>query len=217
MTTTAPKPADSNKVSARPGRGSARFAFGVLFAVNVLNYADRYVLSAILPDLKRAFNMSDFQGGLLISSFLLVYAVATLPLGVWADRGIRKNIVALCVSIWSVATVLAGFAQNLVQLFSFRSVLGIGEAGYAPASLSLLGDFFSKGSRGRVLSYWSIGTLIGAAIGVSLGGKIADTLGWRWAFYIVGIPGLIAAFLAWRLVEPARGTFDREDGSSEDT
>jgi len=211
MTTTAPKPAGGNKASARPGRGQAGFAFGVLFAVNVLNYADRYVLSAILPDIKIAFNMSDFQGGLLISSFLFVYAIATLPLGVLADRGVRKNIVALCVGIWSVATTLAGFAQNLVQLFSFRSVLGIGEAGYAPASLSLLGDFFSKQSRGRVLSYWSIGTLIGAAIGVSLGGKVADTLGWRWAFYFVGIPGLIAALLAWRIREPVRGVFDQEE------
>lgn len=216
MTTTAPKPADSNKVSARPPRGSAYFAFSVLFAVNVLNYADRYVLSAVLPAIKRAFSMSDFEGGLLISSFLLVYAVATLPLGVWADRGIRKNIVALCVSIWSVATVLAGFAQNLVQLFSFRSVLGIGEAGYAPASLSLLGDFFTKGARGRVLSYWSIGTLIGAAIGVSLGGTIADTLGWRWAFFFVGIPGLIAALLAWRIREPRRGAFDQEEDAGAD-
>lgn len=216
MTTAAPEPAQNEKASARPGRGQAYFAFGVLFAVNVLNYADRYVLSAILPDIEHAFNMSDFEGGLLISSFLLVYAVATLPLGVWADRGIRKNIVALCVGVWSVATVLAGFAQNLVQLFSFRSVLGIGEAGYAPASLSLLGDFFTKGARGRVLSYWSIGTLVGAAIGVSLGGKIADTFGWRWAFFFVGIPGLIAALLAWRTREPRRGAFDQEDGGTDE-
>jgi MFS family permease len=178
--------------------------------VNVLNYADRYVLSAILPSIKHDFNMSDLQGGLLLSSFLLVYAVATLPLGIWADRGIRKNIVALCVGIWSVATALAGFTQNLVQLFSMRAILGIGEAGYAPASLSLLGDFFSRGQRGRVLSYWSIGALVGAAIGVALGGRIADQFGWRWAFYIVGIPGMIAAFLAWRIAEPARGTFDSE-------
>lgn len=213
MTTTAPKPAEKMDRSSRPSRGQAGFAFGVLFAVNVLNYADRYVLSAILPDIKRAFNMSDFQGGLLISSFLLVYAVATLPLGVLADRGIRKNIVALCVGLWSFATSLAGFAQTLVQLFSLRSVLGIGEAGYAPASLSLLGDFFPKSSRGRVLSFWSIGTLLGAAIGVSLGGKVADTLGWRWAFYIVGIPGLVAALLAWRMREPARGVFDHDDTS----
>ena len=214
MTTVAPKTTNDRKYSLRPTRRQAGFAFTVLFVVNVLNYADRYVLSAILPRIKVEFNMSDFQGGLLISSFLIVYAVATLPLGVWADRGIRKNIVALCVGIWSVATALAGFTQNLPQLFSMRSILGIGEAGYAPASLSLLGDFFSKASRGRVLSFWSIGTLIGAAIGVALGGLVADTLGWRWAFYIVGIPGLIFAFLAWRMREPARGVFDSESGEA---
>lgn len=212
MTTVAPKTTNERKYSLRPTKRQAGFAFAVLFIVNVLNYADRYVLSAILPSIKAEFNLSDFEGGLLISSFLIVYAVATLPLGVWADRGIRKNIVALCVGLWSVATALAGFTQNLLQLFSMRSILGIGEAGYAPASLSLLGDFFSKASRGRVLSFWSIGTLVGAAIGVALGGRVADTLGWRWAFYIVGIPGLIVAFLVWRMREPARGVFDSESG-----
>lgn len=210
MTILAPKPMKKRPVSFRPTKGQAGFAFTVLLLVNILNYADRYVLSAILPSIKHDFHMTDFEGGLLISSFLLVYAVATLPLGVWADRGIRKNIVTLCVGIWSVATALAGFTQNLWQLFSMRAILGIGEAGYAPASLSLLGDFFSKARRGRVLSYWSIGTLIGAAIGVALGGHVADTLGWRWAFYIVGIPGLIVAFLAWRIREPMHGAFDNE-------
>src|SRR5207302_10310900 len=130
--------------------------------------------------------------GLLGSSFLLVYAFATLPLGIWADRGVRKNIISLCVGIWSVATVLAGFTHNFVQLFSVRAVLGIGEAGYGPATLSLLGDFFSKARRGRILSYWSSGTLLGAAIGFTLGGLVGQVFGWRWAFYIVGIPGLIA-------------------------
>ncbi len=211
MTTVAPGPTRRSRIFPKPTRWQARWAFTVLFTVNVLNYADRYVLSAILPSIKRDFQISDFQSGLLISSFLIVYAVATLPLGIWADRSIRKNIVALCVGIWSVATTLAGFAQNLVQLFSMRSILGIGEAGYAPASLSLLGDFFARTKRGRILSYWSVGTLIGAAIGVALGGRIADTLGWRWAFYIVGIPGLIAAFAAWRLKEPARGAFDQDE------
>jgi MFS family permease len=214
MTTVTPKPAKSNKIFTTATKRQAGFAFAVLFIVNILNYADRYVLSAVLPSIKSDFNMSDFQGGLLISSFLLVYAVATLPLAVWADRSIRKNIVALCVGIWSLSTAVAGFAQNLFQLFSLRAILGIGEAGYAPASLSLLGDFFSRSRRARVLSYWSIGTLIGAAIGVALGGRVADTLGWRWAFYIVGIPGLIAAFMAWRITEPARGSFDYEDSQS---
>ena len=212
--TTAPVKETRKKRLARPSRGQARFAFTILLIINILNYADRYVLSAVLPQIKHEFNMTDFQGGLLISSFLVVYAVATLPIGIWADRGIRKNIVAICVAIWSVATTFAGFTRNLFQLFSMRSILGIGEAGYAPASLSLLGDFFSKGHRGRVLSFWSIGTLLGAAIGVSLGGRVADTLGWRWAFYIVGIPGLIAAFLAWRMKEPERGVFDSEEVAS---
>src|SRR5712691_9466479 len=217
MTIVAPEPAKSSKAPIQPTRSHARFAFTVLLIVNVLNYADRYVLSAVLPSIKHDFNLSDFEGGLLISSFLIVYALATLPLGVWADRGIRKNIVALCVGIWSLSTALAGFTQNLIQLFSMRSILGIGEAGYAPASLSLLGDFFSRAQRARVLSFWSIGTLLGAAIGVSLGGLVADTLGWRWAFYIVGIPGLIAAFLAWRITEPARGTFDKASEDMEDS
>ena len=213
MTTVAPAP-EKKTHSLRPTRGQARFAFTVLLTVNILNYADRYVLSSILPAIKKEFGMTDFQSGLLISSFLLVYAIATLPLGVWADRGIRKNIVAICVGIWSVSTALAGFTHNLIQLFSMRSILGIGEAGYAPASLSLLGDFFDKSRRGRILSYWSVGTLVGAAIGVTLGGRVADALGWRWAFYIVGIPGLIAAFLAWRILEPQRGVFDRENGEN---
>lgn len=213
MASIAPKQPAKQVNFLKPTSRQAGFAFAVLFSVNILNYADRYVLSAVLPRIQREFAMTDFQGGLLISSFLLVYAIAALPLGVSADRGVRKNIVAICVGIWSLATALAGFSRNLLQLFSMRSILGIGEAGYAPASLSLLGDFFSKGQRARVLSYWSIGTLVGAAIGVSLGGLIADTLGWRWAFYVVGIPGLIAALLAWRIHEPARGVFDTDNNA----
>jgi MFS transporter, Spinster family, sphingosine-1-phosphate transporter len=195
----------------RTSRGQARFAFTILFIINILNYADRYVLPAILPKIQHDLALNNTESGLLGSSFLLVYALATLPIGIWADRGIRKNIVAFCVGIWSVATMLAGFTQNFIQLFSVRAVLGIGEAGYGPASLSLLGDLFPKTNRGRILSYWSAGTLIGAAIGVTLGGLVANALGWRWAFYLVGIPGLIMAFLAWRLAEPERGAFDHED------
>jgi MFS transporter, Spinster family, sphingosine-1-phosphate transporter len=201
----------------QPTRGQARFAFTVLLIINILNYADRYVLSAVLPKIHADLGLNSLEEGLLGSSFLFVYAIATLPLGVWADRSVRKNIVGLCVGIWSFATVLAGMARTFLQLFLVRSVLGIGEAGYAPASLSLLGDYFPKGHRGRILSYWSMGTLIGAAIGFTLGGLIADALGWRWAFYVVGIPGLICAFLAWRMAEPARGAFDEEEQQGADT
>ena len=199
----------------RPTRGQARFAFTILLLINILNYADRYVLPAVLPKIHAELGLSRPEEGLLGSSFLFVYALATLPLGVWGDRSVRKNIVALCVGIWSVATVLAGVARNFVQLFIVRSVLGIGEAGYAPASLSLLGDYFARARRGRILSYWSMGTLVGAAIGFTMGGLVADHFGWRWAFFLVGIPGLVCALLAWRMAEPARGAFDEHEEGAE--
>lgn len=204
----------------KPTRSQAYYAFTILFIINILNYADRYVLPAILPkiaDPKQGLGLSPFEQGLLGSSFLIVYGIATLPLGVWADRSVRKNIVALCVAIWSVATTVAGVTRSFVQLFGVRAVLGIGEAGYAPASLSLLGDFFPRAQRGRILSYWSSGTLLGAAIGFTFGGLIADTLGWRFAFLMVGVPGLIAAFLAWRILEPIRGAYDVGDESAKDS
>lgn len=211
-----------NKKAIQPTRGQARFAFTILLIINILNYADRYVLPSILSKIQASpqaggLGLSDFQAGLIGSSFLFVYAIATLPIGVWADKGIRKNIVAICVGIWSVATALAGFTSNFIQIFLVRSVLGIGEAGYAPASLSLLGDYFPKEQRGRILSYWSAGTLIGSAVGFTIGGLIADTLGWRWAFYVVGLPGLIAAFLIWRATEPKRGAFDQEGDDTQES
>jgi MFS transporter, Spinster family, sphingosine-1-phosphate transporter len=206
-----------DKARFRPTVGQARFGFTILFIINVLNYADRYVLPAILPKIHTDLGLTYSQQGLLGSSFLFVYAIAALPLGVLADRSIRKNIVAVCVGIWSVATVLAGFTTNFLQLLSVRSVLGIGEAGYAPASLSLLGDFFSQEKRGRILSYWSSGTLLGAAIGFTLGGLVADAFGWRYAFFLVGLPGLVAAYLAWLMLEPTRGAFDSAEGSDHET
>lgn len=199
----------------RPTKRQARFAFTILLIINILNYSDRYVLPAILPKIRADLGLTAIQQGLLGSSFLLVYALTTLPLGIWADRSTRKNIVALCVGIWSIATLLAGITRNFLQLFTVRAILGIGEGGYAPASLSLLGDFFSKAKRGRILSYWSAGTLIGAAFGFTVGGFIADIFGWRYAFFIVGLPGLIAAFLAWRMLEPTRGAFDNEGDSAD--
>ena len=214
MTTTTPTPSQT-RTSIQPSKEQAGFAFTVLLIINVLNYADRSVLSAVLPKIQTDLQLNNTELGLLASSFLFIYAIATLPLGIWADTSPRKNIVALCVGIWSVATTFGGLTRNFIQLFLTRSVLGIGEAGYAPASLSLLGDYFPKEQRGRILSYWSVGNLIGTAIGLIIGGIIADTFGWRWAFYAVGIPGLITAFLIWRATEPKRGAFDRE--GTEDT
>ena len=209
--TTATPPSSKNKSIAPLTRRQARFAFIVLLTINILNYADRSVLAAVQTKIQPEFHLTNTELGLLASSFLFVYGIATLPLGIWADKSTRKNIVAICVGIWSIATALAGMTQNFFQLLFARSILGIGEAGYAPASLSMIGDYFPKSQRGRILAIWSIGNIIGTAIGQAMGGLVAVTLGWRWAFYLVGIPGLIAAFLIWRAVEPKRGAFDQEE------
>lgn len=206
---------EKNQVQRSPTPKQARFAFIVLLTINILNYADRSVLAAVQTRIQPEFHLTDTQLGLIASSFLFTYGIATLPLGIWADKSVRKNVVALCVGIWSIATMLAGFTKNFIQLFLTRSVLGIGEAGYAPASLSMIGDYFPKEVRGRILAIWSIGNIIGTAIGQVVGGFVAVTLGWRWAFYIVGIPGLIAAFLIWRASEPKRGAFDRGVGDDD--
>lgn len=204
-----PEPA-TNTIAVKPDSNQARFAFTVLFIINTLNYADRYVLPAVLPKIQKDIGLTTIEEGLLGSSFLLIFAITTLPLGVWADRGVRKNIIGLCVGIWSIATVLTGITRNFIQMFVVRAVLGIGESGYGPASVSLIGDYFTKVQRGRILSYWSVGNLVGATAGFALGGLIADAFGWHWAFYMVGLPGLLAAYLAWRMFEPRRGVFDAE-------
>ncbi|QBD82311.1 MFS transporter [Ktedonosporobacter rubrisoli] len=215
MTTSTPSTA-KNRGVIRPTLGQARFAFVVLLIINILNYADRSILSAIAPKLQADLHLTNTDLGLLASSFLFIYAIATLPIGIWADRGIRKNIVALCVGLWSIATALGGLTHTFIHLFLTRSVLGIGEAGYAPASQSLIGDYFPKSQRARVLSYWSVGTLIGTALGLVCGGLIAEHFGWRWAFFVVGIPGLLTALLIWRSVEPSRGAFDNDEEGGKD-
>ena len=200
----------------RISRSQARFAFIVLLVINILNYVDRSVLAAVQTLIQKEFHLTDTELGWLTSSFLIIYGLTTLPIGIWADKGVRKNIVAMCVGVWSIATALGGFTQNFVQLFLTRSVLGIGEAGYAPASVSLIGDYFPKEKRGQMLSIWSVGNLIGTAIGLIAGGLIAQTFGWRWVFYIVGIPGLLGAFFIWRTMEPKRGTFDKDENDDDD-
>lgn len=200
--------------SMQPTRSQARFAFIVLLVINILNYIDRSIFSSVQTVVQTDFHLTDIQLGLLNSSFLFIYGLATLPIGMWADRGTRKNIITICVTIWSIATALSGFTRDFIQLFLTRSVLGIGEAGYAPASISMIGDYFPKEKRGLMLSIWSTGNLVGTAIGLSLGGVVAQTLGWRWVFYIVGLPGLLAALFIWRAIEPQRGIFDNGESST---
>jgi MFS family permease len=186
-------------------RGYARYVLGVMVGINFLNYLDRYVLPSVASKIQNEFHLTDSQVGLLGSAFLLVYAVATIPFGVWADRGVRKTVIGIGVTIWSLATLFTGLARSYLQLFLARAVLGIGEASYYPAGTALLGDYFSKEGRGRAMSIWASGSALGIAVGFAGGGIVASILGWRAAFYMTAVPGLVFGFLAFRLREPIRG------------
>jgi MFS family permease len=187
-------------------RGYARYVLAVMVGINFLNYMDRYVGAAASPLIQKEFHLSDSQVGLLGSAFLLVYALAAVPFGYWADRGVRRTVVAAGVAIWSLATLFTGFARSFPQLFVSRAVLGIGEAGYYPAGTSLLSDYFPKEQRGRTMSIWGAGSTFGIAVGFAGGGYIADKFGWRSAFFFAAVPGILFALLAFGLREPLRGS-----------
>ncbi len=199
------------------GKKSARYAsyvFWVMFAINFFNYLDRYILPGALSSISADLGLSFGGAGLLASAFLIVYAICALPLGYWADRGIRKNVIALGVGLWSIATFFSGLAVNITTLFLGRAAVGVGEAGYYPAGTSLLSDYYPSKKRAQILSRWTAGSLIGLALGFLIGGEIAGigTIGgisaWRFAFFIAGVPGLFFTYLAFRLREPKRGHAD---------
>src|SRR3989449_1927028 len=179
-----------------------------MVGINFLNYMDRWVASAASPLIQKEFHLTDALIGLLGSAFLLVYAFAAIPFGYWADRGVRKTVVAAGVAIWSLATLFTGFARNFTQLFLSRAVLGIGEASYYPAGTSLLSDYFPKEQRGRVMSIWGAGSPAGIAVRFAGGGSIAEKFGWRSAFFFAAIPGILFALLAFGLREPLRGSME---------
>lgn len=176
-----------------------------MVGINLLNYMDRWVASSAGPLIQKELQINDALFGLLGTAFLLVYAFAALPFGYWGDRGARRVVIGVGVTIWSVATLFTGFARNYLQLFLSRAVVGIGEASYYPAGTSLLSDYFPKEQRARAMSIWGAGSTIGIAIGFAGGGFIADRFGWRTAFYFAAIPGLLCALLAFGLREPLRG------------
>ena len=177
-----------------------------MFGINLLNYMDRWVAASAGPVIEKDLHISDAQFGLLGTAFLLVYAIAALPFGYWGDRGVRKTIIGVGVTIWSLATLFSGFARSYGQLFLSRAVVGVGEASYFPAGTSLLADYFPKQLRGRVMSIWGVGSSVGIAIGFAGGGYIAEKYGWRPAFFIAAVPGLLFAMMAFGLREPLRGS-----------
>ncbi len=180
-----------------------------MIGINFLNYMDRWVASSAATPIEKEFHLTDAQFGLIGTAFLLVYAVAALPFGYWGDRGVRKTVIGVGVTIWSLATLFTGFARSYFHLFLSRAIVGVGEASYYPAGTSLMSDFFPKEQRGRVMAIWNGGSTIGIAVGFAGGAYIAEKFGWRTAFYFAAIPGLLFAVLAFAFREPLRGNAEK--------
>jgi MFS family permease len=180
----------------------------ILTLCYVCNVMDRsQILAATLQSIKAEFGASDFQLGMLTGlPFALFYSIMGIPIAAWADRGSRRNVVALAVTVWSAMTALFGMAVNFPMLFLARVGTAIGEAGSSPPSHSLISDYFPKLQRGTAFSVFALAVPIGTAIGAKLGGWGDETLGWRMTFVVAGLPGLaLAAIVLLTVKEPPRG------------
>lgn len=192
-----------------PGTARRWYVLLVLTLVYALSIADRFVMSTLIEPIKADLRLSDSAIGFLTgSSLAFFYVTAGLPLATLADRANRRTMIALALGAWSFMTTLCGVAQNFWQLLLARIGVGVGEAGGTPPSASLLSDYFSYRRRALALSVYSVGASLGSMIGSSAG-YASDAWGWRAAFYVLGVPGLLVAVLVGATVrEPKRGRLD---------
>jgi len=174
----------------------------VLTLINLLNYFDRLIIIPMFPFLQDEFYLSDFQLGFLASVFIVVHSLAVLPFGFWSDRGPRQKIMSFGVFLWSAATILSGLVTNFSTLLGARSLVGVGEGAYAPAGTAMISDSFPRSFRARVQGVFNMGMLVGGVLGLAVGGLLSQWVGWRYAFFLVGLPGFVLAFTAYHLIVP---------------
>ena len=180
--------------SAPPPR-TARNAFILLFLLYMFDYIDRMVVVSLFPYIKQDWGLSDTQLGLLISAVYWSILVFTLPISILIDRWSRKNCIGIMAVVWSLATIACAFTRNFSQLFGARVVIGVGEAGYAPGGTAMISALYPKEKRARMLGIWNASIPLGSAIGIALGGFVAQHYGWKHAFGIVALPGMIVALM----------------------
>ena len=206
-----PLPRNETVAAAAPDRGAYRwYVLAVLFLVTLFNVADRNIVHTLLQPIKEEFGASDTAMGLLIGfNFSVVHILASVVIARFADRGVRRSIIAGGLLVWSGLTAVSGLATSYLQLALARVGVATAEgAGSSPAH-SMLSDYFPLERRTTVLTLFGIGGIAGGALGSGVIGPIAQVWGWRSAFFVVGIPGALLSLLVWWTVrEPTRGAFD---------
>lgn len=190
--------------------GGPNYVLALMTLFTVLNVMDRQLLSVLIDPIKTEFGVSDAAMGVLTgTSFALLHVLAGIPIAVWADRGVRRSIIALGLAVWSGFTLMTGFARSYGEIFAVRVGVGVGEATGAGPAQSLLTDTFPPARRTTALAILVMGGPLGSMIAFAGGGWLADAFGWRIAFLVFGAPGLLLAGLIRLTVrEPVRGAFD---------
>ena len=183
------------------------YALGILVVVYTFNFIDRQILSILLESIKTDLGLSDTSLGFLTGfAFALFYATLGIPIAKYADKGNRRNLIALSIGVWSFMTALSGLAQNFFHLLFARIGVGVGEAGCSPPAHSMIADYFPANKRSTALGIYSLGIPFGIMFGLFAGGWINEVFGWRLAFFVVGIPGILLAFIfRFTVKEPIRG------------
>ncbi|MCE1189249.1 MAG: MFS transporter [Ignavibacteria bacterium] len=185
------------------------YALALLTLVYVFNFVDRVLIYILFKPIKEEMHFSDVQLALLGStSFVIFYTLLGIPFGKLADKYTRKKIIGFGLTVWSLFSGLTGFAHSFWLLFLCRMMVGVGEATLGPAALSLLSDYFPQRIRATVQGVFSSAIAIGTGIAFFFGGWMSSTLGWRFAFYLLGFPGLILVIFILALKEPLRGAGD---------
>lgn len=182
----------------------------VLTTVYTFNFIDRQILVILQEPIKNELGLSDAQLGLLTGfSFAVIYVCAGIPIAWLADRSNRRNIIAASLALWSGMTALSGLVTSYSQLIFARLGVGLGEAGGSPPAHSMISDYFPPEQRGTALSLYTSGIYLGVLCGFAGGGYIAETFGWRNAFFIVGVPGILFSLVVLLVIrEPLRGRWD---------
>ena len=188
----------------------SNYVLFVLFIVYVFNFVDRQILSILLDPIKTELGASDTQMGFLTGfAFAVFYTVAGIPIARWADYGVRRNLIAVGLAVWSAMTALSGAAQSFLHLALARIGVGVGEAAGSPPAHSLISDYFTPEKRATAISIYNSGIHVGVMLGYLAGGWINEFFSWRVAFLVVGVPGIFFALVVrFTVKEPRRGMSD---------
>ena len=176
-------------------KGYSNYVFVLLFLLYMFDYIDRMVVTSMFTSIERDWGITHTQSGMLVSAVYWAIVLLTFPVSILVDRWSRTKTIGIMAILWSIATALCALTGNFVQLFMARLLIGVGEAGYAPGGTAMISGLYPIEKRARMMGIWNASIPLGSAIGVLLGGIIAVKIGWKHAFGIVALPGLIVSLL----------------------